>query len=207
VVPSASCAPLRALALTAALLCVLLATAAASAADAGAAGRGAGASRSGAVVLERGDRGSAVTRVQRRLRLSPDGVFGRMTQRAVKRFQRRRGLVVDGVVGPATRSALRLRPFSHASVYRRGRSRRRGRSVRLPALLRRIAMCESGGNPRAVSAGGDYRGKYQFMRSTWRGLGGKGDPARAPEWLQDRLALKLYRRSRTAPWPSCSSSA
>jgi hypothetical protein len=25
----------------------------------------------------------------------------------------------------------------------------------------------------------------------------------APEWLQDRLAVDLYRRSGTAPWPSC----
>ena len=73
----------------------------------------------------------------------------------------------------------------------------------MPAILRRIAQCESGGNPRAVSPGGTYRGKYQFSRSTWRNLGGTGDPADAPEWLQDKLALKLYRQSGTAPWPNC----
>jgi hypothetical protein len=70
-------------------------------------------------------------------------------------------------------------------------------------MLQRIAECESGGNPRAVSADGTYRGKYQFSRDTWRRLGGKGDPADAPESVQDRLALKLYRQSGTAPWPSC----
>ena len=75
--------------------------------------------------------------------------------------------------------------------------------VRLPRILRRIAKCESGGDPTAVSPNGRYRGKFQFTRATWRALGGRGDPAAADEATQDRLALKLYRRSGTAPWPSC----
>jgi hypothetical protein len=54
-----------------------------------------------------------------------------------------------------------------------------------------------------VSAGGRYRGKYQFSLSTWEAMGGEGDPAEAPEWLQDRIALKLYRRAGTSPWPNC----
>lgn len=69
--------------------------------------------------------------------------------------------------------------------------------------LERIAQCESGGNPRAVSASGLYRGKYQFAIATWQGLGGVGDPAAAPEAEQDRLALLLYSRSGPAPWPVC----
>jgi len=104
--------------------------------------------------------------------------------------------VPDGIVGPLTRGALGLSPFSARSV-------RRTSGTRLPLALRQIAECESGGTPRAVSPGGTYRGKYQFSRETWRNLGGSGDPAAAPEWLQDRLALKLYRQSGTAPWPSC----
>ena len=70
-------------------------------------------------------------------------------------------------------------------------------------MLRRIAECESGGDPTATSPDGRYRGKYQFTRSTWRALGGDGDPADASEATQDRIALKLYRRSGTTPWPSC----
>jgi peptidoglycan hydrolase CwlO-like protein len=70
-------------------------------------------------------------------------------------------------------------------------------------VLESIAQCESGGNPRAVSAGGTYRGKYQFHPSTWRGVGGNGDPAAAPEAEQDRLAAKLYAQSGPAPWPVC----
>jgi hypothetical protein len=150
------------------------------------------------VIVKRGDRGSAVKSIQRQLGLAADGVFGPMTERAVKRFQRRHDLLADGIVGPVTRGALGLKPFSARSLRRAG-----ARTVRVPAALRRIAECESGGNPRAVSPGGRYRGKYQFSRSTWRNLGGEGDPAAAPEWLQDRIALKLYRKHGTAPWPNC----
>ena len=38
---------------------------------------------------------------------------------------------------------------------------------------------------------------------TWHNLGGDGDPIDASEATQDRIALKLYRRSGSAPWPSC----
>jgi hypothetical protein len=184
-------------AVLAACLALLCAAAVPALADPGASASG-GASASTEIVVKRGDRGSAVRSIQRQLRLSTDGVFGPMTERAVKRFQRRHDLLPDGIVGPLTRGALGLEPFSSRSLRRTG-----GPSVQIPAILRRIAECESGGNPRAVSPGGTYRGKYQFSRSTWHNLGGSGDPAAAPEWLQDKLALKLYRQSGTAPWPNC----
>jgi hypothetical protein len=160
---------------------------------------GASATYKGEVIVRRGDRGSAVKRIQRRLRREVDGIFGHGTERSVNRFQRRKGLDADGVVGPITRRALRLRPFSRSSVRRR--------RVKLPRVLRLIAECESGGNPRAVSADGRYRGKYQFLRSTWKRLGGKGDPAKASEYRQDRLALKLYRESGVEPWGACGRAA
>ena len=71
------------------------------------------------------------------------------------------------------------------------------------AALERIAQCESGGNPQAVSASGQYRGKYQFDLGTWQSLGGTGDPAAAPEAEQDRLAALLYAQRGPAPWPVC----
>jgi hypothetical protein len=164
-------------------------------ADPGASAAG-GATASSEVIVKRGDRGTAVRRIQQELDIPADGVFGAQTERAVRRFQRSHDLVADGIVGPLTRGALGLQPFS-------SRSLRRTSSVRLPAILREIAECESGGNPRAISPGGQYRGKYQFSRETWLNLGGSGDPAAAPEWQQDRLALKLYRLRGTAPWPNC----
>ncbi len=157
------------------------------------------------VVLKKGDQGSAVAKVQRKLHLKADGSFGPGTVRAVKRFQRRRGLrPADGVVGPATRRALGLRAFtSNSNSGGRTYEPNRSPKTRVPAVLRRIAECESGGDPQAVSRGGRYRGKYQFDMKTWHGLGGDGDPIEAPESLQDRLAIKLYHRRGAAPWGAC----
>ncbi len=50
--------------------------------------------------------GSAVARLQKALKLTPDGEFGPSTEAAVRRLQARHGLNPDGVVGPATWSLL-----------------------------------------------------------------------------------------------------
>lgn len=71
------------------------------------------------------------------------------------------------------------------------------------AWLARVASCESGGDPRAIGGGGIFRGKYQFLRSTWASVGGSGDPAAAPEHEQDMRAIYLRRASGTSPWPVC----
>jgi hypothetical protein len=76
-------------------------------------------------------------------------------------------------------------------------------NVAIPSALQAIAMCESHGNPRAISAGGTYRGKYQFDFSTWASVGGSGDPAAASETEQDRRAAMLYRRAGAGRWPVC----
>lgn len=77
-------------------------------------------------------------------------------------------------------------------------------SVGVPsATLEAIAACESGGNPAAVSTGGDYRGKYQFSYSTWASVGGSGDPAAASVAEQDYRAALLYARAGSSPWPVC----
>ena len=164
-------------------------------------GAGAASAREATVTaIERGDRGPAVRGIQRKLRIPADGVFGPQTERAVRRFQRRRNLTVDGIVGPQTRQALGLPVFTASSV-RSPRRRRAG--PRVPAILERIAECESGGDPRAIGGGGRYRGKYQFTMATWRSYGGEGDPIDASEAEQDRVALRLYRDRGTAPWPNC----
>jgi len=148
--------------------------------------------------LKRGSRGPLVAQVQHKLGISADGVYGPQTGRAVKRFQARKRLTVDGIVGPETARALGV---DLAEVHAAGG----GRRVGVPPALERIARCESGGNPRAVSADGTYRGKYQFDRETWHAMGGHGDPARASEVEQDRRALALYRARGASPWPACGS--
>jgi peptidoglycan hydrolase-like protein with peptidoglycan-binding domain len=138
---------------------------------------------------------STIKAVQRALGIPADGIAGPQTRRAIKRFQRTHGLTVDGVIGPATLGALGIsaKPAS-ASLD----------SVSDPsAELAKIAACESGDDPTAVSADGHYRGKYQFTRATWRSLGGTGDPAKAPEATQDAMAAKLLALRGTAPWPVC----
>ena len=139
--------------------------------------------------------------VQQKVGVSADGVMGAKTRAAVKRFQRRNGLVVDGIVGPQTLAAMGL---SSARAKAAKKTTLTDAPPGTPsARLQSIARCESGGDPTAVSPNGRYRGKYQFSRETWRAIGGTGDPAAAPESVQDRLALKLYRREGTSPWPNC----
>ncbi|HVE99093.1 MAG TPA: ubiquitin-like domain-containing protein [Mycobacteriales bacterium] len=66
-----------------------------------------------------------------------------------------------------------------------------------------LAQCESGNRPRAVSPGGTYRGLYQFAMSTWRSVGGVGDPIDASREEQTYRAKRLYLRSGAGQWPHC----
>ena len=140
--------------------------------------------------------GVDVATVQRALGIPADGIAGPQTRRAIRRFQRANGLVVDGIVGPQTLAALGLGVGAATKSKLPSAS---GGS----AVLASIAACESGGDPTAISADGRYRGKYQFSRATWRAMGGSGDPAKAPEAEQDRLAAALLAARGTSPWPNC----
>lgn len=73
----------------------------------------------------------------------------------------------------------------------------------LTGALARIAACESGGNPAAISPSGLYRGMYQFTYSTWASVGGTGDPAAASATEQTMRAGILYQRSGPGQWPVC----
>lgn len=72
---------------------------------------------------------------------------------------------------------------------------------------RRVAECESGGNPRAVNPSGKYRGKWQMDRSFWRTYGGlrfASRPDLATEAQQDEVAYRGWLARGWQPW-SCRS--
>jgi peptidoglycan hydrolase-like protein with peptidoglycan-binding domain len=142
--------------------------------------------------------GGSVVALQKALGIPADGVYGPQTAAAVRTFQRNHGLAVDGVAGPATMSALGISGSAAPSAPSGA-----GTSGAPGATLAKIAQCESGGDPTAVSASGTYRGKYQFSTSTWASVGGTGDPAAAPEAEQDQRAAMLYARSGAGQWPVC----
>jgi hypothetical protein len=143
----------------------------------------------------------SVKRIQRALGIKADGVMGPKTKRAIKRFQRAHGLKADGVAGPATLEALGL-----AGKPKNGtlNSTTPVNPDDVAAIMAQIAQCESGGDPTATSKSGTYRGKYQFTQETWESLGGTGDPAEAPENVQDVYAAALYNERGLDPWPACS---
>ena len=171
---------------------------------------------------------AAVKSAQRALDVQADGVVGPKTRRAIRRYQRSEGLRVDGVLGPATLRSLGVGSAGddeapqanappQASADANGGEQAAedagsgATATDIPeaptadqqATLDRIARCESGGDPTAISPTGRYRGKYQFDRSTWEHMGGTGDPAAAPEAEQDARAAQLLARRGTAPWPVC----
>jgi peptidoglycan hydrolase-like protein with peptidoglycan-binding domain len=89
---------------------------------------GAPAAASAEVKAQAASKRGDIRKVQRRVGVSADGVFGPATERAVKRWQRRHGLVADGVVGPQTRSAMGI--GSGPVLKRRHRSGSAGRTHR-----------------------------------------------------------------------------
>jgi peptidoglycan hydrolase-like protein with peptidoglycan-binding domain len=148
-----------------------------------------------------------VRTLQQKLGVGADGVYGPKTRAAVRRFQRAHGLTADGVAGPQTLAALGLGASAPKTEVAADQNSTAAPDGDAAATLQRIAQCESGGNPSAVSADGTYRGKYQFDRETWRAFGGSGDPADAPEAEQDRIAAALLAQRGTAPWPVCAKAA
>jgi hypothetical protein len=175
---------------------------------------------------------TTVKATQRALDVTADGVVGPKTKRAIRRYQRSKGLEVDGRLGASTLESLGVSddggddpaqanaPPVQANADSNG-GQEASEDTEQPAdaeapadtppaptssqaaTLERIAQCESGGDPAAVSATGQYRGKYQFDRQTWERMGGSGDPAAAPEAEQDARAAQLLERRGTAPWPAC----
>ena len=79
-----------------------------------------------------------------------------------------------------------------------------------PEQLHDLRMCESGDDYGAIGGGGQYRGAYQFSRSTWNAVAQRNypflhgqDPAGADSWWQDAQAEALWDEQGNSPWPAC----
>jgi len=114
---------------------------------------------SSAALLAEGAQGPQVGAVQSALGIGASGVFDDRTEAAVRSFQQRRGLLVDGIVGPQTRAALGLSPAAASGGGPAAATSSSQAAAGGNASLEAIAQCESGGNPRAVGGGGQFRGK------------------------------------------------
>ena len=79
-----------------------------------------------------------------------------------------------------------------------------GSSVNVNSHLQQIAQRESGGDIHAINPSSGAAGKYQFLQSTWDSVAPsqyKGvSPAKAPESVQDRAAVKLYNTGGPGHW-------
>lgn len=120
------------------------------------------------------------------------------------------GSDIDALVGVPTLDQQRelrkeARAAKRTAEERRAEKReaKQAQAVAVPPHLEAIAMCESGGDPTAVSADGMYHGKYQFSVATWQAMGGSGLPSQAPEAEQDMRAAMLYAQSGPSQWPVC----
>ena len=67
---------------------------------------------------------------------------------------------------------------------------------------RNLRFCEST-EQYDISTGNGYYGAYQFDLITWVGVGGEGDPSKAPPEEQDARARYLYHLNGWYPWPVC----
>lgn len=64
-------------------------------------------------------------------------------------------------------------------------------------------MCESGGDY-SINTGNGFYGAYQFVKSTWQGIGGSTEyPHQAEPLEQDYRTVLLRQRDGTSPWPVC----
>jgi len=140
---------------------------------------------SAATVVEKGDRGRDVRKLQRALGVHADGIFGPGTKKALRKFQARHGLHVDGVAGPATWSALERAQANTAKastkkVVAGGKAKIIGHSVR--AVQRELGVPADGiFGPRSLKALKAFQREHGLVAdgvvgpATWRAMARDGD--------------------------------
>ena len=99
-------------------------------------------------ILLKGLRGEPVRRLQEKLGVEADGIFGGGTEKALKDYQQANGLQVDGIAGPDT--------FSHMGLYDLVLLRRGTRGSTVKKLQEKLGIDADGkfgpGTEKAVKA-------------------------------------------------------
>jgi hypothetical protein len=101
-----------------------------------------------------------------------------------------------------------IQRFSELIVVRQAELReaqeiaRYGRAMPSEGAWQALRVCESH-DDYTTDTGNGFYGAYQFTLSTWRSVGGSGNPAQAQPGEQDARARALYARSGAGPWPVC----
>ena len=95
-------------------------------------------------------------------------------------------------------TTTRVRAATTTTEYLREEATSRSGSGQLAS----IRACESGNNY-STDTGNGYYGAYQFSMSTWRSVGGSGNPAHASPAEQDMRAQMMIDAGRRGEWPNC----
>jgi len=103
---------------------------------------------------------------------------------------------------PRTTSNVRA-SRSHTNVPNAAPSRPRPPGTATDGMLDQLATCESGRNPTAVSRNGLYYGAFQMLLTTWRALGGTGNPIAHTYEQQRDMARKIPVSSWRYQFPAC----
>ena len=124
-------------------------------------------------ILLRGLRGEPVKRLQEKLGIDADGIFGGGTERAVRDFQKEHGLSADGIAGPDTFAAMDL---NELVLLRRG-----SRGVTVRAMQEKLGIDADG-----IFGGGTERAVREYQ--TANDL--KADGLAGPQTLNHMGVLK-----------------
>jgi Transglycosylase-like domain len=135
--------------------------------------------------------------------MSPDSPSSNLLKRPLLVGAVAVALIVLFTFGGSFADAKPHAPGTHKRTY--DRVFKHNVSKKNKKWAKRVARCESGGDPNAIGAGGTYRGAFQFSRPTWRTSPRSpgGDPIDYSYKTQAYVAVRLKARAGRAPWPNC----
>jgi len=124
-------------------------------------------------ILLRGLRGEPVKRLQQKLGVDADGIYGGGTERAVRDFQKEHGLSADGIAGPDTFAAMGL---NELVLLRRG-----SRGVTVKKMQEKLGTDADG-----IFGGGTERAVREYQEKN----GLKADGLAGPQTLNHMGVIK-----------------